>query len=489
MSELMHALYDAEQVRELDRRAIASGIDGYTLMQRAALACWQAMSAQPQPRSVSVLCGTGNNGGDGYEIARLARAAGAQVRVVALAEPRAGSEAARARRAWLGDGGTIEEDLGALARSDWVVDALLGTGLGLEPQGAMQAAIAAINRARDEGARVLAVDVPSGLDASSGHVPGDCVHADVTVTFIGNKLGLWTGRGPAFSGKRVYASLDVPSSIFAGLLPRARLQSARELSALAPRRRDAHKNLSGHVLVIGGNHGMAGAALLAGRAALRAGAGLVTLATRREHAPALTAAQPELMVAGIDDADALDPLLARASVVALGPGLGQDEWARTLYARVLAGTHPLIVDADALNLLARFPRARGNWVLTPHPGEAGRLLQCSTAQVQAQRLEAAERLAARYHAVVVLKGAGSIISGTPAHICAEGNPGMAVAGMGDALTGVIAALWAQTGDAQRAAQLGVLAHACAGDRAARGGERGLLPSDVIAELRSMLNPS
>lgn len=487
MSELMHALYDAEQVRELDRRAIAGGISGYALMQRAALACWRAMSAQPQPQRVSVLCGSGNNGGDGYEIARLARAAGAQVSVTAVGEPRTGSDAATARQAWLDDGGAISVDIDAIADADWVVDALLGTGFGREPQGAMRAAIEAIDRARDRGARVLAVDVPSGLDASSGHVPGVCVRADVTVSFIGNKLGLWTGRGPAVSGRRVFDSLGVSLDVHAAMTPRAQLQSAADLATLAPRARDAHKNLSGHVLVIGGNRGMAGAALLAARAALRAGAGLVSVATRGEHAVALTAAQPELMVHGVEEPDALDPLLARASVVALGPGLGQDEWARALFARTIAGGHALVVDADALNLLARFPRARGNWILTPHPGEAGRLLQRPTPQVQAQRLDAAAQIADRFDAVTVLKGAGSIVSGAPPRICADGNPGMAVAGMGDTLTGIIAALWAQTGDAPRSAQLGVLAHALAGDRAASAGERGLLPSDVIGELRAVLN--
>jgi hydroxyethylthiazole kinase-like uncharacterized protein yjeF len=487
MSELMHALYDAEQVRELDRRAIAGGLGGYALMQRAARACWQAMSADPHPRRVAVLCGSGNNGGDGYEIARLAHAAGARVTVCAIAEPRAGSEAERARQAWLDDGGSIAAGVNGIGEVDWVVDALLGTGFGREPEGAMRAAIEAIAQVRGRGARVLAVDVPSGLDASSGDAPGACVRADVTVSFIGNKLGLWTGRGPALAGQRLFDALGVPDHVYEGLPPRARLQSASELAALAPRVRDAHKNLSGHVLVIGGNHGMAGAVLLAARAALRAGAGLVSVATRSAHPVALTAVQPELMVHAVEDPASLEPLLARASVVALGPGLGQDEWARALFARTIASEHALVVDADALNLLARFPRARGNWVLTPHPGEAGRLLQWPTAQVQSRRIDVAAQLAERYAAVAVVKGAGTIVSGAPPQICGAGNPGMAVAGMGDTLTGIIAALWAQTGDADRSARLGVLAHALAGDRAARKGERGLLPSDVIAELRTVLN--
>lgn len=485
MTEPMRALYDAEQVRELDRRAIAGGIAGYVLMQRAAHACWQAMQAQP--RRVTVFCGPGNNGGDGYEIARLARAAGAQVSVHALGDPRPGSDAATAKQAWLDDGGSVAPENGASTDADWIVDALLGTGLGRAPQDAMQAAIESINVARERGGRVLAVDVPSGLDASSGHAPGACVRADVTVSFIGSKLGLWTGRGPEMAGQRVFDALGVPDEVYAGVAPRARLQSADALRQLARRPRDAHKNLSGHVLIVGGNLGMGGAALLAARAALRSGAGLVSVATRREHAAALTAAQPELMVHGIDRPEQLDPLLARATVTALGPGLGQDEWARALYARTIADDGALVVDADALNLLARFPRARPNWILTPHPGEAGRLLQTSSVQVQAQRLQATAQIAERYGGLAVLKGAGTCVSGSPPQICPYGNAGMAVAGMGDTLTGIVAALWAQTGDPALAAQLGVLAHACAGDRAARDGERGLLPGDVIDALRATLD--
>jgi ADP-dependent NAD(P)H-hydrate dehydratase / NAD(P)H-hydrate epimerase len=336
---------------------------------------------------------------------------------------------------------------------------------------------------------VLAVDLPSGLDASTGNVPGDCVSADLSVSFIGNKLGLWTGRGPEFAGQRCFDALGVPAAVHDGVTAVAALQSSSALVRLGRRARDAHKSQSGHVLVVGGNHGMAGAALLAGRAALRAGAGLVSVATRSAHAAALTAAQPELMVHGVDTPQQLDTLLARASVIALGPGFGQDEWARALFAKLIASDAALLLDADALNLLARLPRQRERWVLTPHPGEAARLLQCTTAEVQADRLAALEGLRARYGGSIVLKGAGSLVSGSPIEVCGFGNPGMAVAGMGDTLTGVIAALWAQYGDGGEAARLGVLAHALAGDRAAEaGGERGLLPSDVIAALRDVVNP-
>lgn len=490
MQNVQSRLYVADQVRELDRQAIAGGIAGYTLMQRAAAACWRAIGERwGLPRSLVVVCGAGNNGGDGYEIARLAQNARVPVAVYCVdgVIPQRG-EAASAHAAWIADGGTVEVCPRQLPACDWVVDAVFGTGLSRTPAAAAAAAISAINAARDGGARVLAVDVPSGLDASRGHAPGVCVRADVTVSFIGNKLGLWTGDGPDLSGQRLFDDLGVPPEITTRLEPAAWLQSEADLGVLGRRALGAHKGSFGHVLVVGGNHGMAGAALLAGRAALRSGAGLVSLATRAAHASALTAAQPELMVHAVESPEGVDTLLARASVVALGPGLGQDEWSRAVFARVLTSEAALVLDADALNLLARLPRHRERWILTPHPGEAGRLLQSSSAEVQADRLASLAALQARYGGTVVLKGVGSVVSGAPPSVCPYGNPGMAAGGMGDALTGVIAALWAQGLPADVAARLGVLAHACAGDRAALGGERGLLPQDLIAELRQVLNP-
>ncbi len=490
MSQLDSRLYVAAQVRELDRRAIEGhGIAGYVLMQRAAAACWSILRARfGCPQRITVVCGGGNNGGDGYEIARLARAAGCDVRVVRVGDAPLHGDAQRAAAAWPDDGGRTEPFAQTLPVSDCVVDAVFGTGLSRAPTDSTERAIAAINAARHAGAAVLAVDVPSGLDASTGATPGICVEADLTVSFIGNKLGLWTGRGPAVAGERCFDDLQVPADVHDGMAPVAQLQQATELFSLGRRARDAHKGVSGHVLIIGGNSGMAGAALLAGRAALRAGAGLVSIATRPEHAAALTAAQPELMVHGIAEPSALDPLLQRASVVALGPGLGQDAWARAVYAHVVAGMHPLVVDADALNLLARLPRHCEDWVLTPHPGEAARLLQCSVADVQRDRVASVQALRQRYGGTVLLKGAGSLVSDDCPVVCPYGNPGMAVAGMGDTLTGIVAALRAQGRDASAAARLGMLVHARAGDLAAADGERGLLPTDLLPAIRTLVNP-
>jgi NAD(P)H-hydrate epimerase len=260
---------------------------------------------------------------------------------------------------------------------------------------------------------------------------------------------------------------------------------------LPPRPRDSHKGDNGHVLCIGGDHGSGGAIVLCAQAALRTGAGLASVATRSAHVPALLARQPEAMAHAVESPDALAPLLERADVVAIGPGLGQGEWGSALFASALAAAKPLVLDADALNLIASSPRALpADAIMTPHPGEAARLLGSDVAAVQADRGRAAQALVERYGAVVVLKGAGTIAA-APARvprIVAAGNPGMATGGMGDLLTGVIAALRAQGLPAFDAASCGALLHAHAGDLAARDGERGLLPSDLLPCLRRCANP-
>jgi NAD(P)H-hydrate epimerase len=261
---------------------------------------------------------------------------------------------------------------------------------------------------------------------------------------------------------------------------------------LPPRPRDSHKGANGHVLCIGGDHGSGGAIVLCAQAALRTGAGLASVATRAAHVPALLARQPEAMAQAVESADALAPLFARASIIAIGPGLGQGAWGRAMLAAALAASKPLVLDADALNLLAAAPRALpAGTILTPHPGEAARLLDSDIASVQGDRNAAARALVQRYGAVVVLKGAGTIVAapGRIPRVVAAGNPGMATGGMGDLLTGVIAALRAQGLDAFDAASCGALLHAHAGDLAAReDGMRGLLPSDLLPWLHRCANP-
>lgn len=492
-------LYSEASVRAIDAGLIsAAGGDAYVLMERAARAALDALKRQwPRARSLAVVCGPGNNGGDGWVLARLAERAGYEAWVIHLrADAERGSdEARRARREYRGRRLAWEDDTSGAADSmlaaDVVVDAVFGLGLSRAPEGALAELIHAINASARP---VLALDLPSGVAADTGAAPGAAVRAELTVSFVAAKPGVYVGAGRALSGRRVLATLlpegwegagsqdEVPAVAIA--LPTEALAGALPARAL-----DAHKGDSGHVLVLGGAPGMAGAALLCARAALRCGAGLVSLGTHPQHAAALVAAQPECMVRALDDAEALAALFARADVLALGPGLGQGEWGRALFLRVLHDPRPRVLDADALNLLAQAPRALPGVVLTPHPGEAARLLGCSVEAVQADRLRAVHALVQRYQACVVLKGAGSLVAapGETPRVIDAGNPGMAVGGMGDVLTGVIAALIAQGLPLFEAAVLGALAHAAAGDLAAGEGERGLLPSDLLPLLRRVLN--
>ncbi len=486
--QLPRALYRSADVRDLDRAAIdRHGIAGAELMERAGAAAFGLLQRLwPAARRLLVICGTGNNGGDGWVVARLARAGGYTVDVALVGEPAriggdAATHAARARAA-----GIEPVELASLVSGghDVIVDALLGIGLGRPVGGAW---LAAIERMNGAGVPVLALDVPSGLDADTGAVLGAAVRAAATVTFIGVKRGLLTGAAADHRGLLWFADLDVPEPIYAAAPRAAELLVG---TGLAPRARTSHKGDHGHVLVVGGDHGYAGAARMAAEAALRCGAGLVSLATRGEHAATIAAARPEVMAHGVGPAGDLAPLLGRATVVAAGPGLGRSAWARALLARVLDCGLPLVLDADALGLLGAGDASRGGLVLTPHPGEAARLLDCDTATVQRDRYAAARAIAGRYGAVCVLKGAGTIVDdgdGVPA-VCAAGNPGMASGGMGDVLTGIIAALVAQGLAPLAAARAGVGLHAAAGDAAALlDGERGLLATDLLPQLRRLVN--
>ncbi|AGA90471.1 yjeF-like protein, hydroxyethylthiazole kinase-related protein [Thioflavicoccus mobilis 8321] len=489
-SPLPHALYRAEQLRLLDRAAIdEAGIAGGELMERAGRAAYRLLrTTWPRARSLTVLCGAGNNAGDGYVVARRAAADGLAVRVIALADPDGlrGDALAKAV-AYRDAGGRILSDPALPARTDVIIDALLGIGIGRDVEGRWAEVIRASNAHQ---APVLAIDVPSGLDADTGAVRGTAIEAQGTTTFIGLKPGLFTGAGPDCCGRIHFDRLDVPATVYARTVAAARrIDWPSQRHLLAPRRRTAHKGDSGHVLVIGGAPGLAGAARLAGEAALRAGAGLVTIATHPAHASWLNIGRPELMCRGVETPVDLAPLIERADVIALGPGLGQDAWGEALWRAALNAERPLVVDADALNRLARAPRRSDHWILTPHPGEAARLLGLSTAAVQLDRIAAARTLQERFGGVAILKGAGSVIVG-PSHrppaICSDGNPGLASGGTGDALTGVVAALLAQGLELEEAAEVGVCLHAAAGDAAAREGERGLLASDLIAALRGTL---
>ncbi len=491
MRPLPYELYRAAEVRELDRIAIEEfSIAGIELMTRAGAAAFAVLRARwPAVKRITVVCGGGNNGGDGFVIARLGHAAGFHVSVSMLAAVDSLKGDAKSAYELMAAAGVevVAAASLSLGQTDLIVDALLGTGLDREVMGRWHDMINTLNAA---SVPVFAIDIPSGLNADNGTVMGIAIRAEATISFIGLKQGMLTAAGPDYCGEILFDDLQLPQAAYKKVMPAARRIDPHQLSMLLPRRaRAAHKGDCGHVLVVGGAPGMSGAVRMAGEAALRSGAGLVTIATAPEHAALLNLTRPELMVYAVDGAAALRPLLQQADVIVVGPGLSTSAWGMALLDAVLVCDAPLVVDADALNLLAMEPHMRDDWVLTPHPGEAARLLNLTTAEVQADRFFAADALQRKYGGVVVLKGCGSLMvdqDGTVS-LCDAGNPGMASGGMGDLLTGVIAALVAQRLSLTDAATLGVWLHASAADRAAMAGERGLLASDLIPHLRKLVN--
>lgn len=486
-------LYTAAQTRELDRCAIQDHkIPGTTLMSRAARAAFNCLlQSWPEPECIQVLCGTGNNGGDGFLIADLAHKQGIPASVLQVGDPdKIGGDALLARRQALANGVSIapyEET--PLLRTGVIVDAMLGTGLGGEVRGVYKEAIATIN---GNTAPVLAVDIPSGLCSDTGRVLGTAVKADLTVTFIGLKRGLFTGAAADYTGAIEFNDLGVPPEVYSQVACDSyRLELEALLESFPLRPATAHKGLYGTVLVIGGDRGMAGAAALAAEAALRCGAGLVRVATREEHVAALVARTPEAMPIGVKSGQELEPLVAAADVLVVGPGLGQSPWSEQLLQVAAASGKPMVLDADGLNLLAGSEavgqRHRDNWVLTPHPGEAARLLGISNAEVQADRFAAVRAMQEAYGGVAMLKGSGSLITdGRQLLLSDYGNPGMASGGMGDVLSGVIGSLLAQHLGPLTAAALGVCLHGAAADIAVEEGQRGLLASDLVPQMRALL---
>lgn len=491
-------LYRAEQVRELDRLTIAAGTTGFELMQQAGRTAFRHLTRQwPDCRAISVLCGGGNNGGDGYVIAALALRHGMRVQLLAVSDPeQLTGEAAQAYARAVQEGVKIQLwQPESVLTGQVVVDALLGIGLTGTVKAPFDQAIAQIN---SSGKPVLAVDVPSGLCADRGVPLGCAVEADLTVTFIGKKIGLWTGEGPALAGVRRFEPLLVPESVRAQVSETAEMISTEDIARLIkPRHRTAHKGDYGRILVVGGDLGFAGAVMLAAQTAARSGAGLVKVMTRPEHVSALVARQPELMVTGLTSMHQLDQWLGWADVAVLGPGLGQEAWGQQLWQKVMLADCVKVIDADALNLMAtkpgfmqQLPASAKNWVLTPHPGEAARLLGIGVADVEQDRPAAVRQIQQQYGGTVLLKGAGTLIfDGQLLSVNNSGNPGMASGGMGDVLAGLVGALRAQGLTGYDAACLGAQVHGLAADQLAKKfGERGLLAADLIRPIRVLLNP-
>ncbi len=502
LADWLQPLPDADAMRATDSWAIEQrAVSGLDLMERAGAGVARAVEELAPDGPVTVVCGKGNNGGDGLVAARLLREAGRHVTVVCVASPQDLAGDARTNLQRLpGEQPVVLDDAAAtdaLATADSVlVDALLGTGFQGEPRGSLAAAIDAINVT---GAPVVSVDVPSGVDASTGVVRGVAVRASITVTFHAAKPGLWIRPGKGLAGE--VQTLDIgiprgaPTTAWAGLI------TARVLDLLPRRQTSSTKFTSGHVLVAGGSRGLVGAPRMAAEASMRTGAGYVTACLPASVQDIVAAGgTPELMTRGMPEADGAHTVAgasevleasSRAGALALGPGLGRRpgaiEFARTLAREA---DLPTVLDADGLNAhagrLEDLAARRSPTVLTPHAGELGRLLDIDSSEVERERLEHVRGAAARASAVVVLKGDDTLIAepGGTVAVSAGASPALATAGTGDVLTGVIAALLAQGLDGFTAAAAGVFVHARAGREAARrvGAVESVIATDVIAAL-------
>ncbi|WP_051448950.1 bifunctional ADP-dependent NAD(P)H-hydrate dehydratase/NAD(P)H-hydrate epimerase [Tolumonas lignilytica] len=482
---LPHYSWRTEQIRLMEQQLIATQhLSMYQLMQRAGEALLQMVrSGWPAARALWIFCGKGNNGGDGYVLAKLARNAGYQVVVVAFDEPVPGIPAEEARRDWLKSGGHCTELNALTGKPDLIVDALLGIGPSTPLRSELLAWIQFINR---QAVPILSVDIPSGLHADTGMPLGGAIHAATTLSFVGLKCGLLTGLAADYIGKLYLADLKNEHTDYCDSGGIQVMNYDYLYHWLPSRARTAHKGDCGKVLLAGGGPGMPGAIRLAGEAALRSGAGLVRVFCHPDNRSLVFNGRPELMLCL-----ALDPqALAWPDVLITGPGLGTDEWGQTVWQSLLSYNGHWVVDADGLNLLALTTQKRQNWILTPHPGEAARLLRCTIDDIQNDRFAAIQELQHRYGGVILLKGPGTLIyDGKQMAICTEGNPGMASGGMGDVLSGIIAALLAQGLSLFQAACCGALLHGKAANEVAKAsGERGMLASDLFFWVQRLANP-
>lgn len=484
-------LYSVAQIRTLEQLAIEKyGIDETVLMSRAGEAAFELVQAEfDDSQSVGVIVGKGNNGGDGFVVARLLHQAAFNVSVLTLSDPKKNSATARwAYHEALEAGVDIKPfDPQDDFSFDLIIDAILGIGIKGDVKGVACDAIQKIN---ESDACVLAIDIPSGLDADTGCVLGHAVIAQATITYIGLKQGMLTGASANYCGALYCDDLSLEEVIPEVAINALRVDSLDALDAFQPRPRASHKGDFGHVLVVGGDKGMMGASILAGLSAMRVGAGMVSIATQTEHAAAAVSYCPELMVHGIEEQRNLEPLLARATLCIVGPGMGDSAWSQACFNQVLAAQLPLVVDAGALSLLAKTTICRDDWILTPHPGEAARLLALDSSVVQQDRFNSAIQLHRQYGGIIVLKGSGTLIQAPNSLplVCSQGNPGMSSAGMGDVLSGVIGGLLAQGARIEDAATLGVILHASAADQCAEEhGERGLMASDLLPYLKKLVN--
>lgn len=522
---ILHAnrLLTSHQIRAIEQQIFSQCDSEYSVMVEAATAATKVLRMNmPMIRQIGIVVGAGNNGGDGYVMATLLQEMGLDVGIWALALPatasakqaRAAAEQAQVTIIDRQSDELFVQSLAAAQVEIWI-DAIIGIGI-TEPVRDPVARV--IEQLNDSAIPVISIDMPAGLDCDTGQAHGVAIMAKMTITVIAHKVGQLTCDGPDHCGELVLATLDVDDDLIQrGLLVAQESSECRSQSAqiervswlqcrrqypihLPKRLGNSHKGDYGHSLIIGGDTGLSGAAILASEAALRCGSGKVSCATSETTVNAILARTPEVMAHSVRTGLQLQPLLEQASVIAVGPGLGTTSWGQLLLQQVLQAEQPTVLDADALNLLSANNGFVADFrdrsvVITPHPGEAARLFNAlgkpyQIGDIQANRVASAMELASMVNAVVILKGQGSVIAHPDGRtaICSDGNPGMSSAGMGDLLTGVIVALLAQGLDDWHSAVLATSIHAHAGDQAQQpGGQRGMIASDLLPWLRQLSN--
>ncbi|WP_428848552.1 NAD(P)H-hydrate dehydratase [Shewanella marinintestina] len=480
-------LFSVQQIKAAEVNAVKSGcVSLYELVERAGHAAFELLSErQANTSKVLVLAGHGNNAADAYITASLLLKSGFDVELQASLASHPSDELTQAINCFQVSGGETKPfDVTKIAIATIIVDGLLGTGIKGELSSELTKVINTVN---GSNAWILSLDVPSGINPNTGSYQQTAIEANMTLVFGGFKKGLLTGKARHCCGEIKLANIGLNE--FLPESSTAQINSFTLENTFLPRRRDAHKGNNGKVSIIGGDYGMAGAVRLAAEGCLRSGAGLVTVISRPEHQFIVSATRPELMFWGCELVDMEVYLkLGWASVLVIGPGLGNDDWGYNLLKAVDLTDKPCVIDADGLTQLIGMPMADKDWVLTPHPGEAAKLLGLSIAEVEKDRFAAAKRLHQKYKGVIVLKGAGTIIfDGNQYYVAPVGNPGLASGGCGDVLAGVIGGLIAQGYKSIEAACLGVVIHGSAADLAAQEGERGMLASDLMPYIRQLVN--
>lgn len=498
--------FEAKQVLENERIiAKQESIDMYALMEQAGAAVFQQVETLSlTKKSLLIVCGKGNNGGDGLVVSRLALQAGYQVTTLLVSESSLTcnelyqADALRALVALQVNNGKVisissVQQLNSIISTQTyavVIDALFGIGFRGQLSSLFQGIIQSLNTL---DGKKIAIDVPSGVNATSGHIDSVAFNAETTISFIAAKQGLYTGQAVNYTGEVIHASLGLHKAFVEFVNTEVFIQRMDNLPLFTKRKKTTHKGHIGLLLAIGGNKGMPGAIALASTAALKTGAALVSVASHKNSQLIVHSNQPELMIAGTDVEDIeKNAMLEKTKMLLIGPGLGLDTWAVSLFNHALTFRDKeklMVLDADALTLLSQTQHFYQHWVLTPHPGEAARLLNCQVADIEKDRFAAVRQIAKRYGGICVLKGAGSLVSdGAQCWINSSGNPSMASGGMGDVLSGIIAALLMQMNDKLAAVRLATFIHGFIADELVeKQGPIGLLASDIINHIPEKLN--